>query len=238
MKTITIDPRFNGPDHTGNGGYVCGLIAGQLKGPESPRTASLRLPPPLGVPLIWDQGDGYATLLASPGVVVGTATPGTFKDEVLASPTLAQAQAGTEAYPGFHNHPFNHCFTCGTAREEGDGLRLFTGPISDSTVAAPWSPHEAFGEEDGSIGVPIMWAALDCPGGWAADFTLHPIVLGRMTAEIYRRPVVGEQCLSIGGLQRRDGRKFFTNTALYSLEGELLGRAEQIWISIDLADFS
>ncbi len=238
METITIDPRFNGPDHTGNGGYVCGLIASQVKGDKGPRTASLRLPPPLGQPLRWDRGDGFATLLESPGVVVGAATPGEFKDGVLPSPTLAQAQAGTAAYGGFVTHPFAHCFTCGTARTEGDGLRLFTGPISESRVAAPWTPHENFAEEDGRVSVPVMWAALDCPGGWAADFTKNPIVLGRMTAEINSLAVTGQQYVSVGGLQRHEGRKFFTNTALYDLDGQLLGRAEQIWISINLADFS
>lgn len=238
VETITIDPRFNGPDHSGNGGYVCGLIASQVKEEEGPRTASLRLPPPLGQPLRWDRGDGFASLLESPGVVIGTATPGEFKDGVLPSPTLAEAMAGTAAYVGFHHHPFDHCFTCGTARAEGDGLRLFTGPISDSRVAAPWTPHQAFAEEDGRVSVPVTWAALDCPGGWAADFTKNPIVLGRMTAQILSRPVAGQQYVSVGGLQRQEGRKFFTNTALYDLEGTLLGRAEQIWIAIDLKDFS
>lgn len=238
METITIDPRFNGPDHSGNGGYVCGLMALQVRGADGPRTASLRLPPPLGQPLRWDRGAGFASLLESPGVVIGTATPGAFRADVLQSPTLAEAKAGAEAYPGFHTHPFDHCFTCGTARSEGDGLRLFTGPISESTVAAPWTPHQAFGEEDGKVSVPVMWAALDCPGGWAADFTKNSIVLGRMTAAIDELPVAGRQYISVGGLQRREGRKFFTNTALYDLDGRLLGRAEQIWISINLKDFS
>lgn len=238
MDSITIDPQFNGPDHSGNGGYVCGLIAAQVKGEHGARTASLRLPPPLGQPLRWDRGDGFATLLESPGVVVGTATPGEFRDGVLPSPSLAQAEAGLAAYPGFHTHPFDHCFTCGTQRAEGEGLRLFTGPISESRVAAPWTPHAAFAEEDGRVSSPVMWAALDCPGGWAADFTKNPIVLGRMTAEIYDLPVAGQRYISVGGLQRHEGRKFFTNTALYDLKGTLLGRAEQIWIKINLDDFS
>lgn len=237
MDTITIDARYNGPDHSGNGGYVCGLIAGQVKDGDGPHTASLRLPPPLGQPLRWDRGDGFATLLESPGVVVGSATPGVFTGDVLASPTLEQAEAGMAAYPGFHNHPFDSCFTCGTQRTEGDGLRLFTGPIASDRVAAAWTIHPDFASDDGRISPPVMWAALDCPGGWAADFTQNPIVLGRMTAQIHDLPVAGETYISVGGLRRHEGRKFFTNTALYDLAGTLLGRAEQIWISINLADF-
>jgi len=238
MEQTIIAKQFNGPDNSGNGGYVCGLIADQLWGVIGARTASLRTPPPLDTPLGWEAGEDTVSLIGPPSTVVGTAVPGEFTDDVLPSPTLELAQIGMDAYPGYHHHPFDRCFTCGTARAEGDGLRLFTGPIDDSTVAAPWTPHENFGGQDGRLSVPIMWAALDCPGGWAADFNKQPMVLGRMTAEVYRLPLVGEACLSVGGLRRIERRKFFTSTALYTVGGELLGRAEQIWIGIDLKDFS
>lgn len=232
-----IAAQFNGPNHSGNGGYVSGLIAAQLPGAAGARTSSLRKPPPLDLQLSWHRSDGTVSLLEPPDTVIGSAEPGAFADDVLPCPAPDLAQGGMDAYPGYHQHPFDHCFTCGTQREEGDGLRLFTGPIDESTVAAPWTPHRNFGEPDGRLSVPIMWAALDCPGGWAADFNKQAIVLGRMTAEVFRLPRVGEPCLSVGGLQRVERRKFFTNTALYSVEGELLGRAEQIWISIDIKNF-
>ena len=88
------------------------------------------------------------------------------------------------------------------------------------------------------IDAPVMWAAMDCPGGWAADFTKNSIVLGRMTAEVTRRPVSGEPCIATGRLHEQVGRKFFTDTALYAEDGELLGHAEQVWVLIDLAAFS
>lgn len=238
MEQTLIAAQFNGPDKSGNGGYVCGMIADQLSVASGPRTSSLRNPPPLDVPLSWRAIDGTVSLIEPPGTLIGSATAGAFEDGVLPCPTPEQAQRGWDAYPGFHHHPFDRCFTCGTARTEGDGLRLFTGPISASTVAAPWTPHANFGRPDGRITGPVMWAALDCPGGWAADFSKQPMVLGRMTAEVYRLPTAGEPCLSIGGLLRTEGRKYFTNTALYAADGELLGRAEQIWIRINLEDFS
>jgi len=238
MEQTIIPAQFNGPERSGNGGYVCGMIADRLSGDSGVRTSSLRTPPPLDLPLTWEAGEDSVSLIEPPSTVVGTAVPGEFTADVLPCPTPEQAENGLAAYPGFHNHPFDRCFTCGTKREPGDGLRLFTGPIGDSKVAAPWTAHENFGGPDGRINVPVMWAALDCPGGWAADFAKQPMVLGRMTSEVLRRPLVGEPCLSVGGLQRTEGRKFFTNTALYTVEGELLGRAEQIWISIDLKNFS
>lgn len=238
MDQAVIEGQFNGPDNSGNGGYVCGMIAEQLTDNGSIRSSMLRKPPPLDVPLVWDRGDGKVSLVQAPDSVIGEATAGSFVGPVLPSPTLEQAEMGLAAYPGFHHHPFDRCFTCGTDRKPGDGLRIFTGPIDESTVAAPWTPHPDFGGPDNRLSVPVMWASLDCPGGWAADFAKQPMVLGKMTAEVFRLPVVNEPCIAVGGLQRIEGRKFFTNTALYSTEGELLGHAEQIWIAIDIKDFS
>ncbi len=234
---VTISTQFNGPDRTGNGGYVAGLIAAE-RGQTGPATSTLRIPPPLDTPLSWETHDEETRLLTAGGAVVGSARHGEFIRDPPPCPTHEQAAAGLAAYPGFHHHPFDRCFTCGTKRDAGDGLRLFTGPFADSTTAAPWTPHEAFGHEDGMIDAPVMWAAMDCPGGWAADFTKNSIVLGRMTAEVTRRPVSGEPCIATGRLHEQVGRKFFTDTALYAEDGELLGHAEQVWVLIDLAAFS
>ncbi|AXT85925.1 hypothetical protein C6I20_12525 [Aeromicrobium sp. A1-2] len=234
---VTIPTQFNGPAHSGNGGYVAGLIAEQVDG-TGPVTSTLRLPPPLDTPLSWERDADEVRLLTAGGAVIGEAAAGSFTREAPMVPTLEQAQAGLAAYPGFKHHPFDHCFTCGTQRGEGDGLRLFTGPIEGDRTAGPWTPHESFAGEDGTIDEPIMWAALDCPGGWSADFTKQTMVLGRMTAQVLRRPRAGEPCLSVGHLDSRNGRKFLTDTALYTEAGELLGRAEQVWIEIDVANFS
>ncbi|MGH8941171.1 MAG: hypothetical protein ACRDV2_17765, partial [Actinomycetes bacterium] len=98
------------------------------------------------------------------------------------------------------------------------------------------SPHPAFGRADGALDVPLSWAGLDCPGGWAVDFNRHSILLGRMTAQVIRLPRVGEELLATGRLDEHDGRKFLSSTALYTRDGELLGRAEQTWIEMKTAD--
>ncbi len=237
---VTIPGQFNGPLHSGNGGYVAGLLAQELGGQE-PVTSTLRIPPPLDVPLSWERDGSEVRLLTAGGAVVGSASPGSFTRDVPPCPTPEEAAAGLAHYPGFAHHPFDHCFTCGTARDEGDGLRLFAGPVDPAKpglTAAPWTPHEAFGGHDGALDLPVAWAALDCPGGWAADFSRNTMVLGRMTAQVDRRPRVGEPCIAVGHLHAQEGRKFLTDTALYAEDGELLGRAEQIWILIDIAAFS
>src|SRR5699024_12059589 len=50
---VKIPARYNGPDTSGNGGWVSGLVAGQLNS-GGPATVMLKLPPPLDVELEWD----------------------------------------------------------------------------------------------------------------------------------------------------------------------------------------
>ncbi|MGI9083762.1 MAG: hypothetical protein ACR2FE_00545 [Aeromicrobium sp.] len=232
---VTIPAQFNGPERSGNGGYVCGLLAAEQGAKIS--TSTLREPPPLDTPLTWERDgvDGSGDdvrLVTAGGAIIGTAETGAFRRDVLPCPTEAEAEAGLAAYPGFHHHPFDHCFTCGTKRGEGEGLRLFAGHVDADRTAAPWTPHAAFADPDGNVNLPLTWAALDCPGGWAVDFNENSILLGRMTAEVFRAPRAGETLLATGRLDEHDGRKFHTSTALYTRDAELLGRAEQTWIEI------
>ena len=228
--------QFNGPMRSGNGGYVCGLLGGEHGAEIS--TSTLKQPPPLDTPLTWERDGDEVRLVTAGGAIIGTAVTGSFDRDPVPCPTDAEAAAGHAAYPGFHTHPFDHCFTCGTKRGEGDGLRLFAGPCAEHRTATAWSPHEAFAQPDGALNVPVSWAALDCPGGWAANFAEHTMVLGRMTGQVLRRPRPGEDLFATGRLDERNGRKFLTSTALYTRDGELLGRAEQTWIEIEKADFT
>lgn len=232
---VTIEARFNGPAHSGNGGYVCGLLADQIDH-SGPVTSTLRLPPPLDVALSWESDHETVRLLTAGGALVGEASPGAFTRDALEAPSPAQAAAGEAAYPGHVGHPFDTCFTCGTERSEGDGLRIFTGPVEpdSSTVAATWAPHPGLLDAEGVLATPIVWAAIDCAGGWAVDFTAQTMLLGRMTAEVSRLPEIGEACTVTGRLDEKSGRKFLTSTALHAGD-ELLARSEQIWIEIDPA---
>ena len=48
MQTMTIARRFRGPPNSGNGGYVCGMLARHIPGAAE---VALRAPPPLGTEL-------------------------------------------------------------------------------------------------------------------------------------------------------------------------------------------
>jgi hypothetical protein len=233
---VTIPAQFNGPLKSGNGGWVCGLLAAEWARRNGPTvvTSTLLQPPPLDTTLTWEEDEEASELrlLTAGGAVIGTATPGRFAADPAPIVTRADAERGAAEYPGHDHHPFDHCFTCGTAREPGDGLRIFTGPIDDERTAAPWDVHPAFADEDGRIPTPITWAGLDCPGGWAAGFPDDVMLLGRLTAEVVRAPEPGESLLATGWRRSSEGRKRLTSTALYTDDGALVGRSEQVWITV------
>jgi hypothetical protein len=233
---VTIPAQFNGPLRSGNGGWVCGLLADEWARRHGPTlvTSTLLQPPPLDTTLTWEEDDEAAELrlLTAGGAIIGTATPGAFSDDPTPVISRADANAGAAAYPGYTNHPFDHCFTCGTAREPGDGLRIFSGPIGDDRTAAPWDVHPNFVDEDGTVSSSITWAGMDCAGFWAGGAPSDVLLLGRMTAEVIRPPVPGESLLATGWQRSRDGRKRLTSTALYTDDGSLVGRSEQVWIAV------
>jgi hypothetical protein len=59
--SIVIGRRFRGPAGSGNGGSTCGLVAGLLNADTVEVT--LRLPPPLDVPLRVERADDSVRVL-------------------------------------------------------------------------------------------------------------------------------------------------------------------------------
>jgi hypothetical protein len=144
--------------------------------------------------------------------------------EVPGPVSLAEAEAASKGYAGFEHHAYPTCFTCGTDRD--DGLGIFAGSVEgrDGFVAAPWTP-------DPSVRAEILWAALDCPAGWAVDdFQREGVLLGRMAAVVQRRPEPGETHVVIGWRVGEEGRKRFAGSALHTADGELLAHARSTWL--------
>ncbi len=234
MSTITIARQFRGPPQSGNGGYVSGLLASQFDGPWR---AVLRNIIPLDAPLAIANDNGRVLLSASDGTLIASAeraSPGDLP-EPPAAPTLEQARAAQDRFPFFDNRWHPVCFTCSPGREEGDGLRVFTGQIEGALsghVAGVWVPHASFANADGTIPDEIVWGALDCPGSvaWIVKQGSGGGLLGTMTGEILRRPRAGETTIVVAWPLQNEGRKFFSGVALFSPTGELMARGHQIWI--------
>jgi len=209
---ILIDPRFNGPPGSANGGYTCGLVAGLLDAPAAEVT--LRAPPPLGRPLRWDGErlrDGE-TLVAE-----GRVAP--LDLDAPAPPSFAEVEAARPRYAGFREHAYPTCFVCGPARD--DGLAIFAAPVN-GMVAAPWIAREP----------ELVWAALDCPGAFALEAAGRSgMLLGRLHGRVDRVPGGGERCVVAGWPLGWDGRKGYAGTAVWSAGGELLALARATWIA-------
>ena len=231
---ISVAAQFRGPPNSVNGGYACGLMGRLVDGPF---TAMLRAPPPLDTPMVLIRAEGGAVRLESEaGQLIGEARPAgpaAIPAPPLA-PTLAAATAAAAGFPGL-DRPFHPiCFTCGDKLDEGFGLRVFTGQLAgapDGVVAGPWTPHAAFADDQGLVPAEVIWAALDCPGSvsWVVSGAGGGL-LGTMTAELIRRPAVGETCIVLAWPIERSGRKLISGTALFTADGELLAKSHQIWI--------
>jgi hypothetical protein len=235
---LVISARHNGPARSANGGYAAGALAGALLASASAGDAAvevtLRRPPPLETPMTVSAHGGKAVLEVPDGLVAEA----TLVDQAPAvvdpvGPDVAAA--AMLRYPGLANHPFPRCFACGPDREEGDGLRIFPGPVGDDRgfVASLWVPTAG-----ADVDVPTTWAALDCVGGWSEELEGRPCVLGRMTARVSSPPEPGEPHVVVGRHLSTDGRKSFTASTLYDAEGRAVASARHTWIQVDPAAFN
>ena len=244
MASIIIDKRYCGPPNSGNGGYVCGRLARQIPGGAE---VTLRAPPPLEKPLNVVATDDGSWELRDGGTVVATGRPASVELTRLEKAGFDEACAAellTPVKP--HEHLLPTCFVCGPARAQGDGLRIFAGPLArrssnaSPVLAATWTPDPTLTAEDGFVAPEFLWAALDCPTGYASScdresgsFDQTPILLGRMSARIEMRPRPGERCVIAAWQTGRDGRKRFGEAAAYGEGGALLAVARSTWIAVD-----
>ena len=231
MGTVRIERRFRGPEMTGNGGYVAGLVAAALGGSNC--TVTLKEPPPLDRDLTLTTTDAVATLSADDSVVV-TAAKEPVEIEVPPPPSLETAEDAEPRFTGLSHHVFPGCFVCGPEREAGDGMRIFPGTLGDAArqVAATWKPDESLADEDGLVRPEFLWAALDCPGYFAAEEQAGLALLGRMSATIHRPVRAGERLIVTGWPIESEGRKHRVGSALHDANGELIAAATATWITL------
>ena len=192
----------------------------------------LHLPPPLDRPLTLEPGEEHdrdpearTTLRDGDAVVASAVAAPTPAGPVPPAVSLATARDAESRGITAEQHPFPTCYGCGPLHP--DGLRIRSGPVADDPAlyAATWTPRDS--------SKPEVWAALDCPGGKAAGFPTTLMVLGTMSAQVFREPVVGDEHVVLSWSRGDEGRKRYASSALFTTDGELLAHAEQTWIAID-----
>jgi hypothetical protein len=232
---VVILSRYCGPSSSGNGGYTCGRLAAYVDGVAE---VTLRKPPPLDRAMSVQPGpDGVA--LVADETVIAEARPGSLELDLPPSPGLSAAVDASGGYAGLEQHAFPECFVCGPARNIGDGLRIFAGPVNGSDmVASAWTPQGWLGDADGVVRDEYAWAALDCPGAWAwLSGLANPLVLGRLTARIEAPILTGRPHVVAGWRLGSDGRKHYSGTAVWTADGTLCAMAKATWIEVDEASF-
>lgn len=184
---------------------------------------TLRSPPPLGRALSVER-DGGRVRIRDGETLVAEGGPADVEVQLPAAVSVGAARAASARYPGFRAHAYATCFVCGPDRN--DGLGIYPGPVDGrDVVAAAWAP------ERGPVRDEIVWAALDCPSGWAIDtFGREGVLLGRLAARILERPRGGEPHVVLGWPLGAGGRKRLAGSALLRADGEPLAVARSTWI--------
>ena len=255
MDSFTVPARFCGPPDSGNGGYTCGLLARELGGVVE---CTLRAPVPLEVPLDLERTASGGVLRYGEKTIV-EGSPATID---VTPPAPISMQAATEAMAaspafavssdGAPRHPFPTCFVCGPKRRVHDGLRIFPAAFLSKTAGASsqaqgssahgaahdlfvaaWVPDHEFGDDDQLLRPEFLWAAMDCPTGFAAGFpTAGKLVTGRLAVQQLKSIRTGAGCVLMSWPLGIEGRKHFSAACLYQDE-ELCAVARATWIRIE-----
>jgi hypothetical protein len=232
IQRISISQRFCGPPDSGNGGYSSGLVANALKATAE---CTLRKPIPIERELEIEKRNSGLVLLDREELIIECKRT-EIDIEVRPPRSLGEAQEAAERSPAFHNHPFPTCFTCGPEREAGDGLRIFPGRFeTDSDVfAAPWLPDSSLADSECRVKPEFVWAAMDCPTGFAGGFPwAGKLVTGRLAVQHLAAVKAGEPHVVVSWPLGWEGRKSHAAAALYNGSGELCAIAKATWIKVE-----
>jgi hypothetical protein len=230
IDQVTIPARFNGPPTSANGGFACGLVAAAI-GPSA--RVRLSQPPPLDAPMRRRRDEYGAVRLLHGDATVAEGHRAHPTVELPETPTLTVATRAAQSFAGRHpeHHPFPTCFVCGPQRE-ADGLRIFPGPVgNDGLLAGPWIPSAGLAT-NGSVDPHFVWAALDCPSGFACMPLGTRTVLASMTATLEASVYPDRAYIVTAWPIASEGRKHRAGSAIHERDGRRVAVAEALWITI------
>lgn len=232
-EAVVVKGRFRGSPQTASGGYIAGLLGQHLDGPARVSfAASIPVDRAFGVERL---ADGRV-VLSDGAAVLAHAEPAVLQLEPPTPPSFADAQWASERYLGFTEHATPECFVCGPAREWGDGLAIFPGPLPGRhLVAAPWAPDPTLFDKRGTVRPEFVWAALDCPSSFALleAFGRRRAALSQLTVHLIRPLEVGARWIVMGWPFAADGRNLLGASAIVSESGELHALASAVLVCAD-----
>ncbi|MBM9499067.1 hypothetical protein JWG44_02210 [Leptospira sp. 201903071] len=241
FESIEINEKYCGPPMSGNGGYIAGITANQIQNEAA--VIKIKAPGPLNESLYYSRdpiSKGIKLLSKETNLVIAEAKEDSdfFMDfPELNSSTLEGIQNPEEEYLGFQKHPFPTCFVCGPKRNHEDGMRIFSAKIKDQDGfthlhGAFWNPWKDLSDLDGKIRNEIVWAALDCPGGFAVSYVDPTMIVlvklrGRLLESIFAELPYAILSWEIG----RNRRQRIAGTAIYRVEDrKCVAYSEALWM--------
>jgi hypothetical protein len=236
LAPFTTPARFAGPHGIANGGWLSGQLASHLVPedagfPHRPVEVTLRAPTPVDHELVVERrADGVRLLDGEQ--LLAEARLGDSCPLPPAPVDRARAALAEAAYAGWWDHPFVDCFVCGL-RQPDEGLRLFTGPVDGrpGVVASRWTVPTVL--SGGVTPTHLLWAALDCPTGWAHHRPGGVALLGRLTGQIHRPVVPGEQLVVVARADGRQGRRLHSRCAIYDRASRVVAASQAVWLTPD-----
>ncbi len=232
-ERLVVDERFCGFAGLAHGGYLAGRLARLLGGPAD---VTFRRPAPLGEPLEVVRSPGGGVGLLRGEELLVEAVPGRPHLDVPEPVSPAEARRGGAAHTEGRTARVPRCFTCGPERAEGDGLRLFAGPVRGDLLAAAWSPPPSVAGGGERLPEELVWAALDCPALHALlaahdleDVPGGGIVTAQIVGEVLAPVATGVEHVVIAWPLGGRGRRLDAAAALLSSAGEVLARARSVW---------
>ncbi|TGM34002.1 hypothetical protein EHQ92_17870 [Leptospira biflexa] len=241
LESTEINEKYCGPPMSGNGGYIAGIIANQIQ--NNAAVVKIKAPAPLNQTLFFSndfESSRIKLIIKESNILIAEGQED--KDFYLDVPefnakSIEEIRNPIQAYLGFKKHPFSTCFVCGTERKAKDGMRIFPAKISDQSKfnhlhGSFWNPWKELGDSRGKIFNEIVWAALDCPGGFAVSF-LDPrmIVLVKLRARLMNS-VFADTTYAIQAWEiSRNRRQRIAGTAIYQLgDFKCVAYSEAIWM--------
>jgi hypothetical protein len=228
LEKVVIDDFFRGPPTSANGGYAAGVTA-RLFG--EPARVSLPKPPPVGRALTPRRVEPGLKIFDGDEPVL-VATPRRRVDVRVPHIDVAAARSA-EAIPEIlANHAAPTCVVCGPGR--ADGFRIFPGSLGSGLVATSWRVPSIGLQEGGEVSSPILWAALDCPGGWCfegAHVEFVPVLLSQ-SVDILKPIHAGDEVIIVAWKTGRAERTLRACTAVLDLEGCPLAVSKQTCLAV------
>lgn len=232
MTTFTISPAYQGITGIAHGGYVAGLLAREIPGTAK---VTLRLPPPLDTPLSVSPVNSVVGLVDPAGRTIMDAEAATLSEVRLPVATIDAARA-RPPHPRFADHPYPDCFVCGSARNDGLGLRI-SAPDEEGVGLGVWRPSGSLLGDEGTVGSEFLWAAMDCLTVWSfadrwEEPEWWPAVTGQIAVEQVAPAQADESHVVAGRLVDRQGRRVVVEGAITAANGELCARGRAVWVVI------